>query len=161
VTRRLEDDIINDVVTLLRPVSHIVASGGNQSRVRFRLEDGRFKAPDIVAYGNESIVVLEAKILASGLFLGTYQGGLSDCEVMLSLLTSLVAQESLRTTIGTVLAGRGVEMEADVRIVPGLVSGSPFLPTHLEQAEGLVCIEVQDGQLTLAQGAAVWPFPGV
>lgn len=91
-----EDEVIDVVATELRLRGFaILAEGANQgSAFRFPLASGRCKAPDLVAFQGETLVIMEGKVRARDLFVAR-RGTESDFDCITDLAGNLTAQSAL------------------------------------------------------------------
>jgi hypothetical protein len=149
-----EDDVVHALTERWRRVATVLASGGNQGTLHFATASGRRKAPDVVAYCDETVVLVEAKVRAAALF--------SGIESDLSHLHSLSADpgrcdEFLRKA-SALLRSMGESGPEEPRLVCALLAGSAFVDEQIAAAEGLACIEApSDGSVRAVARGALLP----
>lgn len=93
-----EDEVIDVVANKLRQRGFVIlAEGANQgSAFRFQVASRRSKAPDLVAFHNGTLVVMEGKIRARDLFVSR-PGTESDFDCLTELAGNPTAHASLMT----------------------------------------------------------------
>lgn len=155
-----EDEVIDAVATELRLRGFtILAEGANQgSAFRFRLASGRYKAPDLVAFHDGTLVVMEGKIRARDLFVSR-PGTESDFDCITDLAGNPTAQASLTTEARRRLehSGYGRPHIAEVRfglIAIGLTSSS--WPSLDQSSFALVRVSDDAKSCALEPNMAKW-----
>jgi hypothetical protein len=153
---RREDDIVHSLTSLWRPTTTILAAGANQAAMAFLTAEGRRKAPDLVVFAENSILLFEAKTRASALFVG---GPASDAEILLSLAASRTRQRVFLDRCRRLLGSMSIPSPHDLDLRLGLLAGTAFSDNHLKAAPGLICIETltDNAPLNVPQGASSIP----
>jgi hypothetical protein len=150
-----EDDVVNAVADLWRPVCTVVAVGGNQSALHFHTRERRRKSPDLVAYTSTTIVICEAKVRPAGLFAG---GEDSDAAHLRAMLGDQRRCCEFRARVGGLLHAMEIPFAEDASAVGVLIAGSAFSPQQTELAHGMACVEVdRDGAACAVAGSQLLP----
>lgn len=126
-----EDEVVDAVASVLRGRGFVVLSeGANQgSAFRFQLASGRYKAPDLVVYRANTLVVMEAKIRPKDLF-SSSRVGESDFEALNELAGNQAAQKKLALEAQRRLEHSGNGLETIHSIYFGVIAAGSCIAAY-------------------------------
>jgi hypothetical protein len=142
-----EDEVVLGAADLLQHDGWtVLAASANQiARFRFKVDGGRTKSPDLVAWRTPTLLVAEAKVKGSALDRPAADGW-SDAQVMAWLASDIDAQKQLAAEATAMLAKLSIS-PPDVVVVqaalvfatgppPGVAGGIAVVQVT---ADGLLC----------------------
>jgi len=131
----------------------VVVARPSQTRIFFTV-NGRRKAPDLVAWRNGELLVLEAKVHASALFRED-EGGFSDYWCMQALASQPGLQDQLIERVKPMLRGVADLAASCPRFLCGLLAGQAFSHEQIASAAPLLCLHADAQQGVISGGDAL------
>lgn len=134
-----ESELVARVAASLRADGWVVlVARPSQIRFHFTMQNGRRKAPDLIAYKSGGVMVAEAKCVSSQLF-SSAAGGYSDFACLSELLIESVYRDFI-ATISARLARLGIATTEPLGLTLALISSSGFSEKQRDQSSGFIKI---------------------